>query len=237
MRLIAVVTAAAALLAIAPAVTAARPPDRAALRALGVSVTWPVSGSEASVRAGEYLSVEVRSRRRQVRVALVRLSGEGRPGVVAQRRLRRGAFRTRLPSTGGRYRLQLEVAGRRWSTIIEALLPTCPQAGRTEGALRLSSTVVRAGDAIDVSVINTGATCLQGGVDYFYERLREDGSWERVPTNDAFPAIGVITQPRTTSSHRATIARELQPGRHRLVKPLSGPAGPITLVAEFDVTG
>jgi hypothetical protein len=235
-RLIAAALALVAL-GVVPSAADAKPPDRAALRALGVSVTWPVSGSAASVRAGEYLSVEVRSRRRQVRVALVRLSGEGRPGVVAQRRLRRGAFRTRLPSTGGRYRLQLDVAGRRWSTAIEALLPTCPPAGRTEGALRLSATTVRRGDVIEVTVINTGTTCLSGGWDFFYERLREDGTWERVPANHPTPAIGVVTQPRTTTEHDALVFEELEPGRHRLVKPLSSPSGPLTLIAELDVVG
>ena len=230
MRLI--VLALLALLVALPATAAAKPPDRAELRRLGVAVTWPISGSEAVVRAGEYLSVEVRSRRRLVRVSLTHADGT----VVARRRLKRGTFRARLPVTGGRYRLGLDVAGREYSTLIESVLPNCRPAGRDEAALRLSATRARSGDTLTVTVINTGTTCIETGRRYVVERRREDGTWEQAAPESPHRAALWRVAPNTTWEQRVTLPN-LQPGRHRIVKSVTAPGGPLTVTAELDVVG
>ena len=214
-----------------PATAAAKPPDRAELRKLGVAVTWPISGSEATVRAGEYLSVEVRSRRRLVRVSLVEVDGP----VIVRRRLRRGAVRTRLPVGGGRFRLMLEVAGRRYSTLIQAVLPNCRPAGRDEAALRLGATRARPGDTLTATVINTGTTCIDVGMRYWFERLREDGSWEQAAPERAFRLALRRIAPNTTWDQPARLPADLRPGRHRLVKTVGAPGGALMVTAEFDV--
>lgn len=234
--------AAAVLVLLAVPGVAAANPDPDALRAEGVSVTWPLRADPVTLAPGHPLRVRVRSARRLVRVALLRVSASERPmHVVAERRLRRGTFRTRVPRAHGRhYLLALWVGADRYSTRIHAvepgMPPPCASAGLTAGFLRLDRTTARRDEVLSVEVVNTGQTCLHGGWDFWYERLREDGSWERVETQPyPTPAIAVGTPPGGSTRHDAWVFPELQPGRHRLVKTFSVPEGQITLSAEFDV--
>jgi len=217
-------------------------PDPAALRAQGVSVQWPLQ-SDGRVTPGQRLVVRVRSARRPVRVALIRVSAVGRPmHVVGARRMRRGAFSVRVPGrVGARYQLSLAVGTNRYWTTIQTDRadgpPECPSAGQPGGQLRLDRTVARPGEGITVEVVNTGTTCLAGGWDFWYERLGDDGSWQRVEVEGGYviPDIGIITYPGRITTHDAAVMRDLQPGRYRLVKPFQVPGGGITLAAEFDV--
>lgn len=162
--------------------------------------------------------------------------------VVRARRIRSGAFSVRVPQrVGARYQLSLSIrADRYWTSIVAegaSGFPECPPAGQPDGHLRLDRTAVRAGEGMTVEVVNTGATCLDGGWDFWYERLSDDGAWQRVEVEGGYvgPDIGVITHPGRTTSHQAADMRDLQPGRHRLVKRFGVPGGHIQLVAEFDV--
>ena len=102
--------------------------------------------------------------------------------------------------------------------------------------MRLDRTELRRDEIFAVEVVNTRDTYhLSGGWDFWYERLREDGAWERVGADYLFPGIAVGAPPCGSLEHYARVGPELQPGRHRLVKPLSSPYGPSTLSAEFDV--
>jgi hypothetical protein len=105
----------------AAALPAAHPPDRAALKAAGVRVTWPVAGSTASRGFGAKLSVKVVSKHARSRLALLRVNASGRPlRAVARRTLRSGTFSARVPRypTGAVYELRLIVAGQTYSSWI-----------------------------------------------------------------------------------------------------------------------
>ena len=90
---------------------------------------------------------------------------------------------------------------------------------------------------IKVTVINTGTTCLSGGWDFFYERLRDDGRGSASRSTMRRRRSAWSPSPRTTTEHDALVFEELQRGRHRLVKTVFSPTGPLTLTAELDVVG
>ena len=117
-----------ALALAAPA--AAAPPNAAKLRALGVKVAWPATGS---LQPGHGVEVRVTSRRARSRVALVRVDTRGRVvRSVARATLRSGTFRAALPAdAGARYTLQLAVGKLRYFSLITTPKAVPPVAAPT----------------------------------------------------------------------------------------------------------
>ena len=109
------------------ALPAAKTPPRSVA---GVKITWPLTAAETSLAPGSSLAVAVRSSHRRAQLALLRVDGRGRAiRAVARKTLRSGTFSIALPATAGaRYRLALEVAGKRyWSWITTPVpLPAAP---------------------------------------------------------------------------------------------------------------
>jgi hypothetical protein len=226
---------------------AAAPPDKEALRAAGLHVTWPVEGSRARVFTGQVVvrvgatRARMRSGRR-VRVRLVRLGASGRPlEAIATRVMRRGVFRARLVRPSTRYRLTLEADGRRYGSVLvtavnqqTAGFPGCRAEGASAAVLRVDRTTVRRGERVNATFQNIGPTCLFGGVDWSWEQLR-GGTWQAVPSAQPFPTVGVIFRPGKVENFAADVIAALEPGRARLVKRVAGPDGDRIATAELDV--
>lgn len=107
--------------AAASALSPALPPTHAReLRGAGWKVTWPSPSRLASAKGGTTLRVKVAPLRTatagaRVKLALVRLDANGRPGrTVASRTLRSGTFGVKLPAAtpGTRYAFTIRAAGR-----------------------------------------------------------------------------------------------------------------------------
>ena len=106
----------------------AAPPDAAKLRAVGVKVSWPVTGT-ATMAAGQVVEVRVTSRRTRSEVSLARVDARNRVmRVIARKSLRSGTFRAVLPQVrvDAGYALRLRVAGRRYSSRIRVPAPVAP---------------------------------------------------------------------------------------------------------------
>jgi len=94
-------------------VTAAKPLDASALRAVGVKVTWPLAGGATVVAPGSTLSVRVQKlagkRGVPVRVRLVRINAKDRAtGILSSATVRRGTIKIAVPKAAGRvYALHL----------------------------------------------------------------------------------------------------------------------------------
>ena len=195
----------------------ANPPDDAALARAGIRIDWPFEQGYVSRQPGDVIRVAVRSRRRKVRVALTRISDPGGAPleVVARRRLRRGAFRARLPQQWAvTYTLTLHAAGYRYRALIGT--HECPQQGVERTELTVERTSVRRGETLPARLHNTGTTCLSFGAGFDWQRLR-DGQWETVPNDRPVPAIGYGLYPGGVFDFSAYAWEELEPGPHRLL--------------------
>ncbi|MBJ7329613.1 MAG: hypothetical protein JHC95_06935 [Solirubrobacteraceae bacterium] len=230
------------------------------LRALGVSVTWPLRSAAAQVMPGTKLLVAVRqpSGRRTVRVALSEVDRTGRTStVVGVARIKRGTVTLTVPRKfSATYALTLRVGARHYrswvsttKTATEAPAPdtlvpgastlpedppSCPPVGTAVASLTLSAPVVPAGGTLGFTALNEGTTCLTGGAGYGLEQRVGEG-WVDVTPSDPVPAIAYIVRPQASLSLTARIPQETVPGRYRLVVTLTPIATPLT--AEFDVTG
>jgi hypothetical protein len=245
------------------ALPAPRPPDPDTLRAAGVAVSWPVQG-DVAFAPGDRVAVRVRALAEgspEARVSLVRVNRSGRVlrGVASQS-LRAGVFSARLPDLpAARYALRLDIAGKRFYSWITAAgapgspvpgplapphpstttagRPECPRRGTSFFEVQLDLAQRHPGEHFTITVVNTGQTCLEGGVDYGFDRQLPDGSWEPAGGDHPFPAIGLTVQPATSATHDATTWDGLQPGAYRVVKTMTGPDGPLTVAVPFEVQG
>ncbi len=192
------------------ALPAAHPPPRSVA---GVKIAWPLTAAETSAAPRSSLAVKVRSSHRRAQVALIRVDARGRAiRAVARKTLRSGTFTVALPgAAGARYRLALEVAGRRyWSWVttpaplhaaapvpvpVPAPAPDCagygacdPYCSRLTGPAQAVVTAtpaqVPAGGTVTIRIQNIGTTCLislNTGVGLCVERKLPEGTFEALP--------------------------------------------------------
>lgn len=231
MRIFAALALLAALLPAAPAAAKTR-------------IAWPAA---TTVRAGESVTVGVRSSR-TVRVALLRLSSAGRPyQTVAARRLRSGRFVATVPeaSTVRRYLLAVDDRGRRRGRVITATPPPPPPpqppAPCAETGSKVETAIDRRtaarGETVTMTIRNAGATCLTFGADFSFERWTGQG-WERAgDPMRAWPSWAAGLSPGETYTLTTEVWRELEPGRHRLAKAFDAPDGTVVAAEELEVTG
>ena len=216
----------------------------AAPAAAKTRITWPAG---STVQAGESVAVVVRSSR-TVRVALLRLSSAGRPFQTgAAQRLRTGRFVATVPpaTTELRYLLAVDDRGRRRSRTITALAPTPPPMPPPPPCAESGSKVETAidrraaarGETVTMTIRNAGATCLTYGAAFHFERWTGAG-WERAgDPMRAWPAWAAGLDPGQTYTLAAEVWRELEPGRHRLVKEFDAPEGTVVAAEEIEITG
>jgi hypothetical protein len=259
-------TAAGALVGVPGAAHAALPPAEPPPGQLGaLRISWPLAKPTTTVAPGTRRQVRVavgpapsaratraaELRRLRAQIELVRASATGRPlRRVGTASLRTGRATVRVPraSATARYALRLRIGGRRWWSWIVASAPAsapagetpgaCPAAGVSDGRLVVAPASGRVGDRFTWTIVNTGTTCLTGGVDYRWERLQPDGTWAPVEAAHPAPAVPVIVRPGAADpgpTATGFVWPELQPGPHRLVVRVSGPDRALTLTAPFEV--
>lgn len=238
--------------ALFPAGTVANP-RKAALtpRNPGVGLSWPARAQRVTLAPGSTVRVSVRSLRRgslPVVVALTR-TDLARARVVKQRRLRSGAFAPRLPATpSARYLLSARVGRRtlRRLTIVTPPAaakapapapppapapgpPLCPPVSPwlATGALTGDRTTMTVGETLDLTFLNNGPTCLQGGYGYGIERFA-DGAWRPIDLGLAIPAVLIQLEPGRSFSQRfsADDLSRVPPGRYRVLTRWHAPAEP-----------
>jgi len=220
------------LLGVAPGSALAKPPNRDVLRAEGVRVNWPATGT---LSAGQRLTVKVESRRARVRLVLFRADAQGHVmRTLARRTLRKGTFSPVLPlHVGARYGLRLAVAGHRYTSFITT---SCPPAGQSGVELRLSALQGRSGDTLTLSMANTGANCLMYGYGYRWERMQADGTWQDVPapTIMAAPSIGLSLGPDSIETEPVLVWPG-SPGQYRLSKAFNAFGVVTVATAPFEI--
>ncbi|HST41728.1 MAG TPA: immunoglobulin-like domain-containing protein [Conexibacter sp.] len=217
----------------------------------GVQLTWPSRARRVTLAPGSTVRVSVRSLRRgslPVVVALAR-TDLSRARVVKQRRLRGGAFAVRLPAAASaRYLLSARV-GRR--TLRRLTIVTPPPAAKApapapvpppapgpqlcppvaprlaSGTLTGDRTTMTVGETLDLTFLNSGPTCLQGGYGYGVERF-SDGAWRPIDLGLAVPAVLIQLEPGRSFSQRfsADDPSRVPPGRYRLTTRWHAPAEP-----------
>jgi hypothetical protein len=182
----------------------AAPPDAAKLRAAGVKVSWPVTGT-ATMAPGQVVEVRVTSRRTRSEVSLARVGARDRVmRIIARKTLRSGSFRAVLPAaaSGARYALRLRVAGHDYQSVIVTPRPAVPApapppatsvlAAAPQGPCDVGSggpqttvgpAVRGAGERLTIELLNRGPGCLGIPVTMTvaWERLTADGVWQAVP--------------------------------------------------------
>lgn len=127
----------------------------------------------------------------------------------------------------------------------------CPASGGTASATHsLDRVQARAGERVQVTITNTGDTCLYDELDSYWERQLVGGGWERVSEPAWHP--GTPDAPERVESPRQTEDRyigmmgaswtvsipvwsSMHPGRYRLTKSLGGVNGPWVIQADFVV--
>ena len=227
------------------AASAERPPDADALSALGLRVAWPVSDAVPIFYAGERLVVRsaVADAAPAAAVSLVCVDARGAPlGVVARRPVRDGSTAITIPATGGRYRLSLDVAGRRFFSSLTARRPRpattrCPSRRRAAADFTVDRSSGASGAVLGIRLRNTGLACLYSRPAHHWERRLPDGRWEIVAPGSRSPlAAGAVVVPGRAKAYAVTVPPGLQPGPHRLVHKVASAEGPLVLTVPFAVT-
>lgn len=181
----------------------------------GGRVHWSLTTARATLAPGAVVRIRVTTPRRDaapVTVALTRTDGADGPRLVAQRRLRSGSVRLRVPrATGARFVITARAGGRtlRRAVIVTPrrvgppdqpapgpvvqpptaapseptpreggfgpipLPPGCPASYDSAATVRLDRATAANGDAITVTMTNSGASCLYDSG--FFRLHRESG--------------------------------------------------------------
>jgi hypothetical protein len=222
-----------------------RPPDPGALSGLGLRVAWPVSDAVPIFYAGERLVVcaDVADAAPAASVSLVRVDARGATlDVVTRRGVRDGSTGVSIPAAGGRYRLRLDVAGRRFFSSLTARRPRpatrrCPGGRAAAADVTLDQGSGAPGAALRIRLRNTGRACLFSRRGHHWERRLPDGRWEiAAPGRGAPVGPGAVVVPGLTRTVTAAVPTGLQPGPHRLVHKVATAEGPLVLSVPFEVT-
>jgi len=197
----------------------------------GFDITWPSDSALADAKPGQDLHVSIRPRVKGLvaTVSLSRITRSGRPLVIEKRRLRSGGFTATLPKRAGRYRLRLtsargfaesnfELASDAGSTTDpDGPLPSCTFDQGYEAELAASTSVARPGDALTITLTNTGVTCL--GVNFGLAwQVYRNGRWTDVSFGVVYPAMILGLAPGAKQEQTAIVPRNTPPGHYRAVK-------------------
>jgi hypothetical protein len=232
----------------APAAGATAPSSTKTERVGGYLVQWP---SDAALRLhpGDGVQASLIASAKALRlgrVAVVTLASVRRSGVplhlIARRRVRRGTFSARVPAgRTGRYRLRVLV-GRVYSQVTFTVdrLPRratgpCDPGDEADAELGLSTDTAAPGDALQITLTNTGPGCLTAGPGFAWQ-VNRGGVWTNVPLRIAFPAIALLLQPGRVLTDAFTVPTDSAPGLYRIVKHFQGAGDDLDLADEVTIT-
>jgi hypothetical protein len=134
--------------------------------------------------------------------------------------------------------LRLTVGKRTYKRVVTVIEPTrCVRVRGDRAELRLGATTATAGGVLPYTLVNTSRGCLSGVPNYSFDHLLPDGSWERIPTGLAFPAVSIFIPAGESFAKQARVPAGVAPGTYRVLDSLTGSAGAIPVAAEFQVVG
>jgi hypothetical protein len=198
----------------------------------GSIVRLPSDASLRKLKPGSLVTVSVKPAAkpsRQGNVAVITLSRLGAgPGALIARQTRRvGTFSAQIPpARNGRYRLRVSV-GRAYTQVtfevkfVPPVLPgPCAEPLDVSAELGVDSSEPSPGDAITVTLSNSGPGCLQTGYGLTWQ-INRNGAWVDIPLNQVVPAVLLSVQPGTSLSEDFTVPKNTAPGLYRIVKHFS----------------
>jgi hypothetical protein len=198
----------------------------------GSIVRMPSDSALRKLQPGGLVTVSVtpaKKRSKQGSVAVIQLSrlGSGPAALIAQETRRGGTFSAQVPpARSGRYRLKVYV-GRAYTQVtfdvkfVPPVLPgPCADQLDVSAELGVDSSEPSPGDAITVTLANSGPGCVSTGYGFAWQ-INRNGAWVDVPLNRVVPAILLFLQPGKSLSETFTVPKNTAPGLYRIVKHFS----------------
>lgn len=226
--LVVAVGTAVASTAVVAGATAATVPSKI-VTAQGLRVSLPGGKRQTTVDGGTKLVVSVRPKgahrgaRPTAKVTVTRAaSGDEKAATVARKSLRKGSVRFRVAEGDGvKYRVQVQIGKRRWSTRLvtaDEATPAPPSTGpcAPSGTITADVATVAAGGTIPFHITNTGNAVLTYGSGNGWARF-DGGSWSNVPGAFGGGAATTYTiAPGQTRAGTGEVWSTLTPGIYSL---------------------